>query len=87
MTVERSIRKGTWSEVVLVSEDRIELGRLSSQERLMKTLSSHSKVGVVRLLDQVKFLSKSGSSIRFKSSMHWLKASASEKRKLALFFS
>lgn len=63
------------------------LGRCSSQHKLMKTLSSLSKVGMVLLFDQVKFLSKRGSSIRHMSLIQSLKDLASANQKLLLFFS
>lgn len=63
------------------------LGRCSSQHKLMKTLSSLSKVGMVLLFDQVKFLSKIGSSIRHMSLIQSLKDSTSANQKLLLFFS
>lgn len=63
------------------------LGSISSQARLMKTLSKRSSVGVLRLFDQVKLLSKRGISIRHRSLMQSLKASASCILKLELFFS
>lgn len=70
---------GTWSEVVLVREERIVLGSNSSQVRLMK-------VGEVCLLDQENLLSSNGNSMRHMSLTQSLKASASVSRKLVLFF-
>lgn len=70
---------GTWSEVVLVKEERIVLGSNSSQVRLMK-------VGEVCLLDQENLLSSNGNSMRHMSLTQSLKASASVSRKLVLFF-
>ena len=95
MVVEISIFRGTWSEVVLVREERTVPGSISSQARLMNTLSSRSRVGELRLLDQVKLLSRRGNSMRHRrgnstrhiSLMQSLNASASDIRKLGLFFS
>jgi hypothetical protein len=57
-----------------VLDDRIEPGNIASQDRLMKARSNLSKVGVLRLLDQVKALSSNGRSIRHDSLMKSLKA-------------
>lgn len=82
-----SILRGTWSDVVRVRDERMVFGRSSSQHKLMKALSSHSKVGLALLLDLVKFLSRRGSSMRHMSLIQSLKESASANRKLLLFFS
>src|SRR4051812_38751676 len=79
--------RGTWSEEKRVREDKVEFGKLSSQARLKKALSRRSRVGVWRLLDQVKVLSRSGSSISCRSEMAVLNISASDVWKLLLFFS
>jgi len=85
--VEISILRGTWSEVERVREERLVFGGVASQDKLMKARSSLSSVGIARLLDQVKLLSRRGSSIRQGSWITSLKASASEIWKLELFFS
>lgn len=41
--------------MVLVRDESMVLGSNSSQVRLIKTLSNRSSVGVLRLLDQMKF--------------------------------
>ena len=56
---------------------RVVLGKQLFQAKLIKALSSLSRVGFALLLDQVKSLSSSGSSINARSLIKVLKASAS----------
>ena len=59
----------TWSDVNRVSDDRDVLGKASTQATLKKARSIRSKVGVAPLFDHVNWRSRSGSSIRARSSM------------------
>lgn len=79
--------RGTWSEENLVRKDRVEFRKAESQARFMNALSNLSRVGICRLLDQVKDLSSRGSSMSCRSEMVSLKRLASEAWKLSLFFS
>ena len=64
-----------------------ELGKASAQAKLKKARSMRSRVGVVLLLDQVNWRSRSGNSMRASSSIVWLKALASVCLNASLFLS
>ncbi len=87
MEEETDRRRGTWSEVVLVQEERVEFRKMSFQPWLMKTLSSFAKIGKSYLLDQVYNLSGRGSSKRERELMVWLKSLARAGAKLSEFLS
>ena len=75
----------TWSEEKRVREDRVDIEKRSSQARLKKALSRHSRVGVRQLSDLVN-VSRSGSSMSCRSEMAVLNMLASQLWKFLLFF-
>jgi hypothetical protein len=77
-------RRGTWSEVSCVREERLEEGKREFQAWLMNTLSRRIRVGTFLLLDQVNWRSRRGSSINPRRLIVSLKMLASEAEKLAL---
>jgi hypothetical protein len=87
MEVEAVRRSGTWSEVVLVQEEREVFGRVLFQALLKKARSSLARTGTSLLFDQVYSLSGSGNSNRLREFIVWLKAAARPVEKFWEFLS
>ena len=81
------MRRGMWSDVKRVRDVREELGKASAQAKLKKAQSIRSRVGVALLLDHVNWRSRSGSSMRARSSRVWLNALAPVCLNASLFLS
>ena len=87
IVVVTCMRRGTWSDVKRVRDEREELGKASAQSKLKKARSIHSRVGVSLLLDHVNWRSRIGSSMRARSLIVWLNALASDCLNASLFLS
>lgn len=80
-------KRGLWSEVAPIREEREEFRKPDEKESFMNALSRHARVRVSRLLDQVYNRLRRGSSMRARSLRRSLNLLAMDQLKLVVFLS